>query len=193
MIEKEGGDRIVQHLIMFGTPNAGSPWATVHDWALATLGIGLNGLSKITWSAPIVGMLIKAINQSIHSSSAMHIDLDQMRPGSDLLQALAKSADSGVPYTIVAGNTSVISAALQTERNQQMSPLERLIKKLFYKFVELPFFSQSNDIAVTVHSINSVNWITASQIHEVGCDHLVYFSDSAGLEAFSKAVIQAQE
>ena len=27
-IEREGGNRVVQHLVMLGTPNAGSPWPT---------------------------------------------------------------------------------------------------------------------------------------------------------------------
>ena len=39
-IEREGGNAIAQHLIMLGTPNAGSPWSTVEDWAVTMLGIG---------------------------------------------------------------------------------------------------------------------------------------------------------
>jgi triacylglycerol esterase/lipase EstA (alpha/beta hydrolase family) len=31
-IEREGGNQIVNHLIMLGTPNGGSPWARVEDW-----------------------------------------------------------------------------------------------------------------------------------------------------------------
>lgn len=192
LIEKEGGDRIVQQLIMFGTPNAGSPWATVSDWALATLSLGLNGLSKVTWSAPVVAMLLNVVRRSIDYSGAIQVSLDQMRPGSKFLQALATNADTGVPYTIIAGNTSIIPAALQKEQHQQFTPLERLMKKLFTKFVELPFFNQSNDIAATVRSIKSVSWVPVSQIHEISCDHLVYFTDPIGLEAFSKALIEAQ-
>ncbi|MCU0549451.1 MAG: caspase family protein [Leptolyngbya sp. Prado105] len=193
MIEKEGGDRIVQHLIMFGTPNAGSPWATISDWALATLSLGLNGLSKITWSAPIVGMLINIIHQSIDYSGAVRVSLDQMRPSSMFLQALANNAATDVPYTIIAGNTSIIAIALQKQQNQQFSPLEKLMKQLFNDFVALPFFNQSNDIAATVRSIKSVSWVPVSQIHEIGCDHLVYFTDPIGLEAFSKALTQPQD
>ncbi|MCC5626046.1 caspase family protein, partial [Nostoc sp. CHAB 5715] len=40
-IEREGGNKIVQHLIMLGTPNAGSPWPVVEDWVKLTLGIGV--------------------------------------------------------------------------------------------------------------------------------------------------------
>jgi hypothetical protein len=57
----------------------------------------------------------------------------------------------------------------------------------------MPFFNQDNDIAVTVRSSQSVRGVEASQCQKVGCDHLVYFSDPAGLEALSKAVIQAQD
>jgi pimeloyl-ACP methyl ester carboxylesterase len=192
MIEKEGGDRVVQHLMMFGTPNGGSPWATLQDWASATLSLGLNGLSKVTWSAPVVEMLVNCTRQSIDYSGVIQVSLDQMRPGSKFLQALADSADTGVPYTIVAGNTSIISAAFHKEQNQQFSPLEKLMKKLFNGLVEIPFFEQSNDIAATVRSIKSVSWVSESQVYEIGCDHLVYFSDPIGLEAFSKAQAQGR-
>ncbi|MHC5720021.1 MAG: esterase/lipase family protein, partial [Nostoc sp.] len=41
-IEQEDGNQIVQHLVMLGTPNAGSPWPQIQDWAFTALGIGLN-------------------------------------------------------------------------------------------------------------------------------------------------------
>ncbi|WP_341530230.1 caspase family protein [Nostoc sp. UHCC 0302] len=186
-IETEAGDRVVQNLIMLGTPNAGSPWSTIEDWALTTLSIGLNGLSTITWPVPVLGMLLKAMNKSVEVIKTIDVSLDEMRPGSQFLQKLAASPDPGIPYTIIAGNTSIIPAALQPEANQQSSPLERLMQKLFYKTAALAFFDQPNDLAATVHSIKSVSQERQPppQVKEIDCDHFVYFTYPEGLAALA--------
>lgn len=190
-VEREGGNQIIQHLLMLGTPNSGSPWATVEDWALLALSIGLNGLSQCTWGEPIVGMLLKAINRFPKAVEEIDITLDQMKPNSKFLQTLAASPEPGIPYTIVAGNVLAIPDSPKTQREQQRKALERLTQDLFQKVVALPFFNQANDIAVTVQSIKGVPWKQV-QIYDVPCDHLVYFSDPIGLSVFSEAVIQAQ-
>ncbi|ARV60554.1 caspase [Nostocales cyanobacterium HT-58-2] len=194
-IEREAGHQIVQHLMMLGTPNAGSPWSTVQDWALTTLSLGLNGLSEITWPVPVVGMLLKLINKTVDVIESIDVSLDQMHPNSEFLQNLAASPDPKIPYTIIAGNTSIIPAALQSEANQQFNRVERLVQKLFNRVVAMPFLGQPNDIAVTVDSIKGINSERhpQPQIHEVACDHLVYFIHPAGLTALATAVIQARE
>lgn len=180
-IEREGGNQIVSHLIMLGTPNAGSPWPNVQAWVTTTLAIGLNSLSTVAFPVKMLGSLMAALE-------TIDITLDQMQPGSDFLKLLESSPDPGIPYTILAGNTSIIPAALDSAR------LKRLMQKLCTEAVALPFFGQPNDIAATVHSIKSVSVSRSPQpqIQEVGCDHLVYFSHQAGLAALSTALIQAQ-
>jgi pimeloyl-ACP methyl ester carboxylesterase len=192
-IEREGGDRMVKHLIMLGTPNAGSPWSTVQDLALTALSIGLNGLSEITWPVPILGMLVKAVNTTVAVVEKIDISLDQMHPESEFLKNLAANPDPGIPYTIIAGNTSIVPAALVPEADRNSSPIGRLMQKLFNKAVAIPFFGQANDIAVTVTSIKSVSQARSPQpqIQEVGCDHLVYFSHLEGLTALATAAILA--
>ncbi|MBE9001368.1 MULTISPECIES: caspase family protein [unclassified Nostoc] len=187
LIEKEAGAGIVQNLIMLGTPNAGFPWATIKDWALASLSIGLNGLSSITWPVPVLGMLLKAITKSVETIKTINVALDEMRPGSQFLQSLAASPDPGVPYTIIAGNTSIVPTAIKPEAHQHSSPLERLMQKLFYQTVSLPFFGQPNDLAATVYSIKSVSQERQPppQVSEVSCDHFTYFNCSEGLAALA--------
>ncbi|MBA3923076.1 MAG: caspase, partial [Nostocaceae cyanobacterium] len=108
----------------------------------------------------------------------------------ELLQKLATSPDPGIPYSIIAGNTAIASSALKSTANQP-NLLERLHQKLFNKAVALPFFGQPNDIAVMVTSIKNVSQHTpAVQIQEIGCDHLSYFTDPAGLTALSAAVMR---
>lgn len=190
-IEREGGNQIVQHLLMLGTPNAGTPWSTLEDWALLTLSVGLNGLSHCTWSAPIVGMLLKAINRPMKLLESIDITLDQMHPRSEFLNTLAASPDPGIPYSIIAGDVLSISKSSQAQRDQQLNKLARLSQSLFRRVVAIPFLNQPNDIAATVWSIKKVNWKRV-QFYDVDCDHLAYLSDPTALSVFSKAMIQAQ-
>ncbi|GAB1541026.1 hypothetical protein NUACC21_36950 [Scytonema sp. NUACC21] len=192
-IEQEGGNQVVHHLIMVGTPNGGFSWSAIPDWALATLSIGLNGLSEFTWSASAIAMLLKAINRFADGIETIDISLDQMHPDSKFLQKLAASPDPKIPYSIIAGNTSIIPAALKAKANQTSSPLERLMEKLFHQAVAVPFFSEPNDIAVTVQSIKSVSMERnpQPQIQEVGCDRFGYFTEPVVFNALSQAVIQA--
>ncbi|WP_036487475.1 caspase family protein [Myxosarcina sp. GI1] len=191
-IEREGGKAIAQHLIMLGTPNAGTPWSTVEDWAITMLGIGLNSLSTVSWSVPVLGMLMKAIGTAASTLEVIDVSLDQMKPGSQFLSNLASSPDPGTPYSIVAGNTSIIPAALESQRNKP-SLIKRLTQKLSDRAISLAFFGQPNDIAVEVDSIKSVesNRIYPPQIQEVACDHMVYFCHPEGLKGLADAIQQA--
>lgn len=185
-IEREGGYKVVQHLIMLGTPNGGSPWPVVEDWVKLTLAIGLNGLSLAAWPAKVIAMLMGTLEKN------MRVALAQMNPASDFLNSLAASDDPGIPYSIIAGNTSIIPAALEQQSSQKGSLLERLQQSLFKKVVELPFFGVPNDIAVKVDSIKSIpqGRSLTPQIQEVACDHLTYFVTDFGLEALASAIAQ---
>ncbi|MEQ8463974.1 caspase family protein [Coleofasciculus sp. E1-EBD-02] len=184
-IEQEGGNKVVQHLIMLGTPNAGSPWATVKEWATMVMAVGMNSLSQTPLPVKALGSLSEAMMNTVE------VALDQMQPNSQFLQALAASNDPGIPYSIIAGNTSISPAALQ-EEGEKATQLKRLMKKLFNKAVALPFLGEPNDIAVTVQSIKSLpdGWSIFPFIQEVACDHLTYFNHPEGLKAVLTALAQ---
>ncbi|MGF1675322.1 MAG: caspase family protein [Rivularia sp. (in: cyanobacteria)] len=177
-IEREGGNKIVNHLLMLGTPNAGSPWSTVQDWATILLTFGLNSLSTVALPVKILGSLLATLE-------IIDISLDQMQPGSDFLKSLAASPDPGIPYTIIAGNNLMMSATDEAEK------LQRLMGKLRNKSIDLVFFNQPNDIAVTVNSIKNINStrVPQVQIREIGCNHLNYFSDAKGLSTLATALM----
>ncbi|MEH1814965.1 MAG: caspase family protein [Nostoc sp.] len=189
-IEREGGNKVVQHLIMLGTPNAGSPWTVVEDWVKLTLGIALNGLSIIAWPAKIVAMLMCTLETNVR------VALAQMNPGSDFLNSLAASDDPGIPYSIIAGNTSIISIATKPEIDRA-SIIERLQQRLFNRVVELPFFGEPNDIAVKVNSIKRIPTGRSHPpyIQEVPCDHMSYFLSEpieVGLQTLLVAILRQQ-
>lgn len=172
-IEREGGNEIVQHLVMLGTPNAGSPWSTVQDLATLALGIGLNSLSTVAWPVKVLGSLVSGIE-------AVDVTLDQMNHNSSFLRDLAASPDPGIPYSVIAGNTSIMRAAMEEEEGKA-SRLKRLIERLRTQVVEFPFLGQPNDIAVNVDSIKNIpeGRSIPSNIQEVACDHLTYFVENS--------------
>lgn len=186
-VEREGGNRIVEKLVLLGTPNAGSPWPTVQAWATAALGLALNSLPVLGWPGSVLSSLLGAIE-------ATDVTLDQMAPGSQLFEALDASDDPGIPYVVLAGNTSLIPAALaQTENEQGL--LARLLSRLslpnaLHGATALAFFGQPNDIAVSVRSITNIDDERSPLplVREIACDHITYFSTIAGLQALAEAL-----
>lgn len=180
-IEREGGDKVVDQLVMVGTPNNGSPWPTVEDYAITALSIGFNSLAKVAWPASVVSMLVKGLEKVDNA-------LDQMNPGSDFLKNLADSPKPNVPYSIIAGNTSLITAALAEDEHGTtiFSRLWARIKpKPWLHTLTAPiFFGQPNDIAVTVESVCAAPM--GDQAIVVACDHTTYFNTVAGLEQLAK-------
>ena len=185
-IEREGGNKIVQHLIMLGTPNAGSPWSTVQDMSFALLGMGLNQISGIVPPARIITALFAKSLQFVENIDNA---LDQMQPDSEFIKAIATNPDSQVPYTIIAGDRSTVVA-------EQTNRLRRLANKLFTPAInkvldDLIFGGEPHDIAVSIASIQSVNKKRSPQpkiLPNVACDHTTYFTSEPGLKALIEAL-----
>ncbi len=153
-IEREGGNRIARRLVMLGTPNGGSPWPRVVDWATLALGVGLNHLTAIAWPASVVVGLAAQIENPT-------VALKEMLPGAGILSELNKSADPGMPYVMLAGNTSIIPAATETTGVAKGGLLGRLLARLTSRDllhkVAIPFFlDQANDIAVSIASMEDI-------------------------------------
>ncbi len=180
-IEQRGGHKVVQHLIMLGTPNGGSPWSTVQAMALASLTFVLNDL-LISPPAKLLGSLAAAIENA-------DITLDQMQPNSDFLKSLNAKSRQRVPYTLVAGNTSIVDPNIPAAQNRVQSLLKKL-NQFGRKAIELPFFEEPNDIAVAVHNMQKVpsDRKYPLQVVEVACNHLVYFTSPVGLRAIANAI-----
>ncbi|WP_414585291.1 caspase family protein [Scytonema sp. PCC 10023] len=188
-IEKENGKQIVQHLVMLGTPNAGSPWPQIQDWAFTALGIGLNGLSRVAWPVNIIAALLAFLESQEKA-------LNQMKPDGDFIQSITQNTDPNVQYTIIAGDRSIRPSALEIEPGKNSSQIKRLMQKLFGSAVDsvidTVFLQQPNDIAVTLESIKSISLKRTPQPRiispDVACDHLTYFTTQAGLDALVQAL-----
>lgn len=189
----EGGREMVQQLFMFGTPNGGSPWPKIQDWATMALSLGLNSLLPATWPVTVIGGLLKM-------TETIDKNLDEMAVGSKILDDLASRPDPGVPYTIVAGNTSIKSVALESDPNGEEKVIKRLATRLFSKETmhnvgDLAFFNQPNDVAVAVDSIKKVTDSRSPQPQkrEVACDHFGYFTTDAGLQTLVETVLGVEK
>jgi pimeloyl-ACP methyl ester carboxylesterase len=185
-IEREGGKDMVNHLIMLGTPNNGSPWPNVVEFALPLLTVGLNGLAAVAWPVSAIRALMHLAGAATAGAERqMTTALKEMQAESTLVQTLFASEPPGIPYTIIAGNTSLI----QPSTPEHQEKIQALLKKIVQNTIDLPFMGAANDIAVKVNSITHLpERSPAPIVTQVACDHLTYFSHPAGLTALATAV-----
>jgi len=189
-IEREGGNQIARRLVMLGTPNGGSPWPKVVDWATVALGLGLNHLTAIAWPASVVAGLAAWMESPT-------VALNEMLPTSKVLAELKQSPDPGIPYVMLAGNTSIIPAAVTVPDTGKASLLARLLSRLtspelLHKVANPFFLDQENDVAVSVASMENIapGRKLPYDVRPVACDHLSYFCDQAGLKALAAVLAE---
>jgi pimeloyl-ACP methyl ester carboxylesterase len=189
-IEREGGNQVVHRLVMLGTPNGGSPWPRVFDWATVALALALNHLTAIAWPPSALGGLATWMENPT-------VALNEMLPTATVLSELNKSPDPGIPYSMLAGNTSLISGATETFGDKKTNPLARLLSRLtspkLLHTVANPFFlDEENDVAVSVASMENVATGRKQpvDVRRVACDHLSYFRDPEGLRALAAALAE---
>jgi pimeloyl-ACP methyl ester carboxylesterase len=180
LIEREGGNQLIQHLIIVGSPSAGVPWASVQQYATIGLTLALNGLAPVAWPAKVLAGFLAAFEK-------IDVTLDQLQPDSDVFRALAASPDPGIPYTLIAGNTSIIPK----EINLGDSKAARLMKNLGYEALSLGFLGQPNDIAIAVSSVLAIpqGRSPAPVPLTIACDHVSFFSNPVGLDALKQALM----
>lgn len=186
-IERGAGREVVERLVMLGTPNGGTPWSKLQDWATTALGLALNGLSAAAWPVKALGKVVEAIEM-------IDVTLDQMEPSSALLKEIGASPDPGVAYRIIAGDTKLL-AAQEDGKNGRAGLFARIVRRLaprrlLHGATSLAFFGRPNDIAVSVDSSTSVSCERnpAPGVEVIGCDHLTFFSTETGQRALANAL-----
>ncbi|MHC5771590.1 MAG: nSTAND1 domain-containing NTPase, partial [Nostoc sp.] len=177
-IEQGNGNQVVSHLIMVGTPNGGSPWATVHDLATTLLSFGLN-LSSVPLVPSVLEKLVEAMSVTLRE---MHTTK------SSFINELKAFTDPKCPYSIIAGSTALMDQASEVKQ------LLDALKKKMRRAIALPFGDAENDIAVAVSSIIDVPKGRSPAVYipaPIACDHLSYFRQPAGLDAIANAIGRA--
>ncbi len=174
-IERGGGRDTVDHLVMCGTPNGGSPLGKVGGaMAIARL-LGDFAANVAPASLPFVAPL-RAV---LKAAGGVTKSLEQMNPASNFILELNASDDPGVRYTILAGSIDAYVAAGDAFAGRAVVAAGRSAA------FDLLFENQPNDIAVGVESIKTIGGVRALKPvrHDVACHHLNYFSCSAGRAA----------
>ena len=176
-VEREGGNKVVDHLVMCGTPNNGSPFGKIDD-ARKILNV-LTGLAMnyVPIFIPFSGAVLFLLNRSKKVTPT----LEQMNAGSDFMKTLNSSEDPGIRYTILAGDVAAYK-----------EPADQFFAKMLAKagqstIFEALFGMQANDIAVSVESIlgDDRKRAIAPIRKNVACHHLNYFISEAGQQALT--------
>ena len=165
-IEELGGHEVVKHLVMAGTPNAGSEIAkitTFRDYAIPMLTLLVNQPFGIAAAATALTVLQK--------SKTVTKTLEMMNPKSAFIKNLNKSSQKGVPYSIVAGYLR--------RYLDKVADKKTLFDKAFKLGGKLFYGDDANDIAVAVDSIKTlpIGHEPETEMVDVDCHHLNYFQE----------------
>jgi pimeloyl-ACP methyl ester carboxylesterase len=176
-IEREGGNTMVDHLVMCGTPNNGSPFGKI-DGARKILnvltGVAMNYMPALI---PFNGAILFLLNRSKKITPT----LEQMNPSSEFITTLNSSGDPGIRYTMLAGDV-----------DEYREPSDQFFPKLLAKagkglIFDALFGPQAHDIAAGVESVFGVSGSRnpMPKRGNVACHHLNYFISEAGQKALA--------
>ncbi len=177
-IEREGGNKVVDHLVMFGTPNVGSPFGQVDSARQLSSLLTALAINTFPIFTPFGAALVYLLNRS----SKLTPTLEQMNPTSEFIKTLNTSPDPGVPYTIVAGD-------IRDYHESADQLIARLIAKVGRGILfDLLYQNAGHDIAVQDDSIRGIadDRSPAPKKSNVICHHLNYFVSEAGLRAMAE-------
>lgn len=166
-VQNLGGDKLLRHLVLAGTPNQGSAIArltTYRDYAIPLLTLLVNLPWGIPAAASVLGLLEKSKDLT---STLAQMDWEQ----DSFLKNLQKGTLHGLPCSIVAGDLQQYLLK-NTDKRKLMDKAFALGGRLFYG-------DTPNDLAVSVESIQSVPNAFGATV--VACHHLGYFEDTASV------------
>ncbi len=175
LIEREGGNQVVQHLIMLGTVNSDAAGYNLSDWVITNLGIGLNQLSTMIWPTHTFAHLLEFLEVKEYSLELAQLD-------EQTAEEFVTNPDPHVPYTIILGNKSLIPAVTAIQPGWESSPIQRLIQSLLVETVDLAFFPPSSSLS----SISPERTPQPRILADIPCDRFTYFTHPVWVSRASK-------
>ncbi len=172
MIEHLGGDKLVDKLVMAGTPNGGSKFGdipTYLNWLSALLGVGTKIFPNLVTS--IASTFLKMTKETLL------ISLEEMKPTSSFIINLAQGTPTQVPYIVLGGSLDKF-----LEKDTQA---KSFMDKAAAQAGEWVYKDEPNDIAVSIQGIFAVK---ALEKNELACHHMNYFVVPESIEALKKAI-----
>ncbi|HMB73294.1 MAG TPA: hypothetical protein VKQ06_06965, partial [Gammaproteobacteria bacterium] len=174
LIEREGGFKFVDRLIMCGTPNVGSPFGKIDGARKLSKLLTTLAINSFPAFAVVGGALIYVLNKSEKLTPC----LEQMNPDSDFITRLNGSEDPKIPYTILAADA-------REYREDSDDVAASLIAKLGRGLIfDTLYHDAAHDIAVSLQSILGVDGerAPAPVTHRVVGHHLNYFTNDDSLQ-----------
>lgn len=172
LVEIDGGVDVT-HLITLGTPNAGSPWPSVQRWATAAIALLANGFIPVAWPVTALSALLGAVEK-------VDTALDEMQAQSAFLKRLAAAPDPRARYDVIVGNRSLAPSTEAVPTGCIARLMARLSpSRIGSDVVDLVFFDQPNDLAVSVKSASTLpaGRNPAPVLHTVATDHVSFFEN----------------
>ncbi len=188
LVEQTPGTQgLVQRVVLVGGPNAGTPAAHAEDLLAFLIGAAVNGLLTLTFPWAFIPKLLGAAASGTVAAKQAIKTLDQIKPGAPFYTALNDPAvDPHVPYTLIAGDVTLIKSEAQMTAQKQLHKLA-----LAYRLTTLAFGNKPNDMVISVDSIRAVpaNRTPPPILPPaVPCDHIHYFAHEAGLAQLRDAL-----
>jgi hypothetical protein len=177
-IEQGGGKAFVDHLVMCGTPNSGSPLGRIGGAMAVVRMLGDLSANLLPAALPFVAPLQTVLK----AAGGVTKTLEQMDPASTFFLDLNASDDPKLRYSILAGNVANYAASEEPFAGRLLADTGRSAA------FDLLFEKQPHDIAVSVESIGGVGGVRAEQPLriDVACHHLNYFSSAPGRAALQR-------
>lgn len=177
LIEREQGGAIIDHLVMCGTPQLGSPLGYV-DQARDVVSV------LTTWTVnanPALAPFGTALLFLLRRSENISPTLEEMAPNTQFISTLNDSGDPRRRYTLLAGDVSDYDAG-------DDPLLGRIVAKLGKGPVfDLMYQGAGHDLAVSTASGLGVPdpRDPAPGRRQIACHHMNYFESEAGLAALA--------
>lgn len=178
LIEQGGGDAFVEHLVMCGTPNAGTPFGKIDRARKLMILVTTVAMSTFPAAAAVGGAILGVLNRSKQFTPT----LEEMSENSAFIKALARNDDPGVRYTALAGDIAACEASSD-------GLFRKLLDKAGKSFVfEAVFRNAAHDLLASVESVHAIDTQRkpAPVCETVACHHLNYFGSPEGLTALKQ-------
>jgi pimeloyl-ACP methyl ester carboxylesterase len=165
-VEQLGAGGHFNRLIMFATPNRGSPIVTAVDASLKIATLMLNGLLGKFMPGPFIYLVKKALPAGISLQG-----MDDMSPDGPFVNALNTPTTSGLPYYCMSANYNVEGTLWKT-----------IFARLADAAIDI-LMGQENDGVVPVQSAFGVDLGKYKPLttYKARVSHSAYFTDSPSL------------
>ncbi|MGC3944734.1 MAG: caspase family protein [Chryseolinea sp.] len=175
LIQNEGGNNFVKHLILVGVPSGGSEIATLGKSVLGLLTHAMNVTGPIKLAISGLCFLLKKMELNLTGT------LEQLQPTSDFIKELTRSKlPSGVKVSIIGGDTTLLKKKYDGDDFFLKRLSEALMKGAVYPgLTQWLYEKELNDMAVTLKSMKDISDYdkAVSSNKVVASDHLSYFRE----------------